>query len=1013
MVSLSEWAGGLATVDVDGCSIVIGTTGPPGPSGPPGPPGPPGTSFKVDGYYPSEADLRAAHPVGVAGQAFLVGDGHVFVWAEEQHDWEDAGKLQGPKGDPGERGEPGEKGADSTVPGPPGERGVPGERGEPGPAGRDGHGLEIKGHYDTEAELIAAHPTGDVGDAYLIGEGYLYVWSDGKWVNVGLLQGPKGDKGEPGKDGRDGKDSTVPGPAGPAGPAGERGPAGADSTVPGPAGKDGKDSTVPGPPGPQGERGERGEKGEKGNPGTGAASQRIIVHEDGGDFHDSLLPEDMGGFVSWYTGSDQTIYATLTESAAQEATPGQMVTILNPSMVDDAQVLVVAESPLDAIFPPEDKQIAVKANGTARLIFVAEFEEDGKKGRGWALMGDITGTPITPHAPRLDVAESGNEEVTIRWTMPDGGLRPNRFIVFREGGGTASNTTDGNARAYTFTGLTDGTEYDFWVVADYSGVHSPESNHIKATPHPQLPDAPQLVSATGEWDGIKFMFHAPHDDAHLLTGYRAYLGQTGYPVTNVTGTDLLTGYVHNAPSGTFDVSLVGMTQYGETQPSTVVHGVVVGPAAIHPKLTSVGQQGITGFLQASWETAPGAVTGYRLTAKPKYGTTVTKTFAKDATYGVWDALLPSGTYTVTVAAQYDKGWSAESAPLTAVIRDPFDPTAPKDWTVENDGPAKINVTVNDSTTYPRIGLIVSVDDFETTFDAAAKTVSITDHLSVGVENSVKVAFKEPDGKRSDWSDVKTIVPLGKPVGAPTLMRVDQAFYELNGSYPDPVRYEAFPYGLTAFFTDPECSYKVQGYRFSLSTDGGATWSGPTSPDGPAYGPDPAYIQWKTNSPMAGEINTVQVRIALNYFIGTTATQLSPWSNVREVPVACFRTLDAPKAPNVIVNGPKVSVSFDGKAPERCHVTGIVQKITVNGAVKSQTVLPLTWVGETDLVLPEANVGDTYGLSYAWQSWADTAVFSFFKAVPQVNEFTKETNWQKSAEGDGPEVVNPSSPKADG
>jgi len=993
MVSLSEWAGGLSTVDVDGCTIVVGTTGPPGPAGPEGPEGPPGTSFKVDGYYATEAELRAAHPVGERGQAYLVGDGHVFVWSPEQADWKDAGKIAGPAGKDGEPGPEGPAG-------PAGERGTPGERGvegPPGPKGErgdDGHGLEIKGHYDTEEALREAHPTGQPGDAYLVGAGYLYVWSGTDWVNVGLLQGPKGDKGDPGPRGETGEAGKAgePGRAGepgPVGPAGPSGPKGEDSHVPGPAGPAGQ-AGEPGPAGP------KGDKGDKGDPGTGAASQRIIVHEEAGEHHDPLLPGDVGGFVSWYTGNELMIYATLTESAAQAATPGQMVTILNPSMVDDAQVLVVAESPLDAIFPPEDKQIAVKGNGTARLIYVAEFDDEGKKGRGWALMGDLVDTPVAPSAPHLDAAEAGNQEVTVRWTMPEGGLRPNRFFVYCEGGGTASNTTDGSARAYTFAGLTDGTEYEFWVVADYSGIPSPQSNHIKATPRPQLPDAPQLVSATGEWDGIKVLFHAPHDDAHLLTGYRAYLGQTGYFVTDVTGTDLLTGYVHNAPSGTFDVSLVGLTQYGETKPSTAIHGVVVGPAAIHPKLVSVGQQGVTGFLQGTWETPPGSVTGYRLTARPKTGTTVTKTFAKDATHGAWDALLPAGSYSVTVAAQYDKGWSSESTSITATLVAPFDPTAPKDWTVENDGPGKIKVTVNDSMTYPRIGLIVSVDDFETTFDSGAKENSITDHLNVGVENKVKLAFKEPDGKRSDWSDVKTIVPLGKPVGAPSLMRVDQAFYELNGSYPDPVRYEAFPYGLAAFFTDPECSYKVQGYKFSLSTDGGQTWSNPTAPDGPTYGPNPTYIQWKTNSPMAGEINTVQVRVALNYFIGTTATQLSPWSNVRQVPVACFRALDPPKAPNFVMQLPKVGVDWvDKTPPQKCHVTGIVQKITVNGVVKSQTVLPVTWEGVTDLALPEANAGDTYGLSYAWQTWADTAVFSTFKAVPQVNEFTKPLEWQKA------------------
>ena len=42
--------------------------------------------------------------------------------------------------------------------------------------GKDGTGVNILGSYDTFDELVAAHPTGAPGDAYLI-YGQLYVWS--------------------------------------------------------------------------------------------------------------------------------------------------------------------------------------------------------------------------------------------------------------------------------------------------------------------------------------------------------------------------------------------------------------------------------------------------------------------------------------------------------------------------------------------------------------------------------------------------------------------------------------------------------------------------------------------------------------------------------------------------------------------------------------------------------------------------------------------------------------------
>jgi hypothetical protein len=107
--------------------------------------------------------------------------------------------------------------------------------------------VSIKGSYDSEAELLADHPTGSTGDAYLVG-GDLYVWDDtGKrWENVGNIRGPQG----------------VQGPQGAAGAKGEQG-------VAGPAGPQG----AAGPTGPQGETGPtgpRGETGPTGAPGTQA-----------------------------------------------------------------------------------------------------------------------------------------------------------------------------------------------------------------------------------------------------------------------------------------------------------------------------------------------------------------------------------------------------------------------------------------------------------------------------------------------------------------------------------------------------------------------------------------------------------------------------------------------------------------------------------------------------------------------------------------------------------------------
>lgn len=74
-----------------------------------------------------------------------------------------------------------------------------------GADGKDGTSITILGSYSTEAELIAAHPTGNKGDGYLVA-GDLYVWDviTSTWKNVGTIQGPAG------KDGVDGQDGYTP-----------------------------------------------------------------------------------------------------------------------------------------------------------------------------------------------------------------------------------------------------------------------------------------------------------------------------------------------------------------------------------------------------------------------------------------------------------------------------------------------------------------------------------------------------------------------------------------------------------------------------------------------------------------------------------------------------------------------------------------------------------------------------------------------------------------------------------
>ena len=94
--------------------------------------------------------------------------------------------------------------------------------------------IMLRGAYDTLAALQTAHPTGNAGDAYIVGT-KIYVWgaSSEQWQASGDIVGAQGPAGKDGKDGAPGKD----GQDGQDGATGQNGTPGAQ----GPPGKDGRD----------------------------------------------------------------------------------------------------------------------------------------------------------------------------------------------------------------------------------------------------------------------------------------------------------------------------------------------------------------------------------------------------------------------------------------------------------------------------------------------------------------------------------------------------------------------------------------------------------------------------------------------------------------------------------------------------------------------------------------------------------------------------------------------------
>ena len=105
-----------------------------------------------------------------------------------------------------------------------GHTGPTGPTGPVGPTGPMGPSITILGKYNNLEELQADHPTGTLGDAYVVGTD-IYVWDGSEWINAGQFVGDTGPTGATGEVG-------PTGPVGVTGPKGDTGPQGKDAPIP-------------------------------------------------------------------------------------------------------------------------------------------------------------------------------------------------------------------------------------------------------------------------------------------------------------------------------------------------------------------------------------------------------------------------------------------------------------------------------------------------------------------------------------------------------------------------------------------------------------------------------------------------------------------------------------------------------------------------------------------------------------------------------------------------------------
>ncbi len=172
-----------------------------------------GDPFVYSDFTPEQLEALRG-PQGVQGLTGKTGErgekGDPFTYDDFTDD--QLAALRGPQGMQGDRGEKGDpfRYEDFTAAQLAALKGAKGDKGD---TGADGRSFALKGMYASYSALVAAHPTGNDGDAYAVGtssSNTVYIWDvdDSAWANVGALQGAAGSPGAPGKDGEPGSDGV-------------------------------------------------------------------------------------------------------------------------------------------------------------------------------------------------------------------------------------------------------------------------------------------------------------------------------------------------------------------------------------------------------------------------------------------------------------------------------------------------------------------------------------------------------------------------------------------------------------------------------------------------------------------------------------------------------------------------------------------------------------------------------------------------------------------------------------
>ena len=282
---------------------------------------------------------------------------------------------------------------------------------------------------------------------------------------------------------------------------------------------------------------------------------------------------------------------------------------------------------------------------------------------------------VLPNAPVIGTATAGAGQATVRWTAPTVGIADAFSVkvldVTTNPAGVqvgALRTAAAGATSLVVTGLTNGSQYKFQVLASNALGNSPFSalsNTVSPTTA-TAPGAPTIGSATAGNASATLTWTAPASNGgSAITGYtvRAFAGTVlarTQAVTGNVGTVVVTGLT-NGTAYTFDVAAVNAV--GTSGFSARTAAVTPRTEFVAPTVTArTPASGAVSFSQTANLTATfsEAVTGVSgTTFQLRLGTTVIptvvayNTLTRVATLNPVGTLLADRVYTATLVGIRD------------------------------------------------------------------------------------------------------------------------------------------------------------------------------------------------------------------------------------------------------------------------------------------------------------------------------------------------------------------------